>query len=241
MVHKIELAGVGVAAAFVLAAGAYAVTSGGQSEDSKGDQIQDPCLNLSDEECMALQQKMSADFDARLAAWVTDFNDDDLDLRSLRKGESSADYAPPLETLEASVNEAEVILVGTANTVSFEGYYAFVVVDIEQTLKGSVSKEITFVQGGGPRPDPEWKRATLVEAPADPLLLPGDQAVLFLRYYPEPGWYEAQPWTGQYRLNEDGTISANEFNPFRREVDGLILDEFLDLIETANAGAKVTP
>jgi hypothetical protein len=37
--------------------------------------------------------------------------------------------------------------------------------------------------------------------------------------------------TGQYRLNEDGTISANEFNPFRGEVGGLRLDQFLELIE----------
>jgi hypothetical protein len=241
MMHRIALAGVGVAAAFVLAASVYAVSSSVQSEDSKGDPTQDPCFELPDEECMALQQKMSADFDARLAAWVTDFNDDDIDLRSLPKGESLADYAPPLDTLEASVREAEVILVGTATTVTFEGYYAFVAFEIEHALKGPVSKEITFVQGGGPRPDPEWKKATLVEAPADPLLLPGDRAVLLLNYYAEPGWYEAQPWTGQYRLNEDGTISANEFNPFRRIVDDLSLDQFLALIEATDAGAGVSP
>lgn len=241
MLPRLGLAGVGFLAALVVAVGVYAVTSSVQSDESPEDQTQDPCYNLSDEECMALLHTMSADFDSRLAAWVTDFNGDEIDLRSLPKGESLADYAAPLETLEASVRDADLILVGTSESINFEGYYGFVAFNIEQSLKDSASGQIRFVQGGGPRPNPEWDDATLVEAPADPLLLPGDRAVLFLRYYPEPGWYEAQPWTGQYRLNEDGTISANEFNPFRREVDGLILDQFLDLIQTANAGAKVTP
>ncbi len=105
----------------------------------------------------------------------------------------------------------------------FESLYAFVEFDIEDSLKGSVSERVTLVQGGGSYPAPDWASTTLVVAPADPLLLPGDQAVLLLEYHESPAWFEAQPWTGQYRLDEDDRITANEFNPFRIELTVLCL------------------
>jgi hypothetical protein len=72
-----------------------------------------------------------------------------------------------------------------------------------------------------------------VSAPADPLLLPGDRAVLFLKYSEPAGWWETQAWTGQYRIGEDDTIAATDLNPFGAEVEGSGLDEFLQLIESS--------
>jgi len=83
MVHKLALAGVGLSAATVLAAGVVAAASGFQSEESKGDPMQDPCYNLPPEECDALIQKSEKEYIAKFEVWLAEFNAKNVDLRTL--------------------------------------------------------------------------------------------------------------------------------------------------------------
>jgi hypothetical protein len=230
---KAACTGVAVAAAVVLVASVASVGTAFNSGAARDEGDENPCRGLTDEECIPLQQDMSAAFDARLAAWVKQFNGDEERLQSLPRRESMADYQAPVQTLDASVDAADLIVLATAREIGFDAHYARVELDVENVLKGDSPPELTVTQGGGPRPSPDWKSGSLVSAPADPLLLPGDRAVLFLKYSEPPGWWEAQAWTGQYRIGKDDTIAATDLNPFGAAVEGSGLNEFLQLIESS--------
>ncbi len=231
---KLAAATIGLVAGLTVAAGVYALTS----SQSSG---RDPCDGRSDAECAALIREADAGFRARFKEWLAQFNNTDFDLRSLPIAPGQVLFPEPAPDLAASVSSADVILVGTTKTVMFDGaFQAHVSIAINQSIKGTLVGQVTVLQPGGPEPYPDWSTAVLVVNDADPLLLPGDRAVLLLDRHDETGAYELQPWTGRYLIGGDNKLTPLEGNPFAVEVDGKTLDEFLVTIESI-VGAQAPP
>lgn len=222
-----------VLAGLAVAAGVYAITSG---TGDHGPEEKGPCDGLPSPQCQAFIATSQKDFEAKLAEWLAQFNSPGASLRSLRRVPSNADYPPPYETFDQAAQAAGAIVVGAVEKVAFDTqppWWASVTLSVEQTLKGTPAGEITLRQGGGPWPYLDWDSAVLVSAEADPPLLPGDRAILFLQDSAPDGVYEAQPWTGQYLVSSDGRVSAPEANPFASSVGGLSLDAFAALVHAA--------
>jgi hypothetical protein len=192
---KIASGGVGLSVTLVVAASVLAVTWGFHAEESKGDPSQDPCYNLSDEECQALIQKSEREAVARMEVWLADFNTRDVDLRSLPTAELMADYLTFPETLDDAIAAADAIVVGQSRDITFQLHsWAPVEFGIDQSVKGPLFGETIVMQPGGPEPYPDWDGGVrLGIARPDPLLLPGDRAILFLEFHEDSRWYEVQP------------------------------------------------
>jgi hypothetical protein len=231
--HRFRVAGIAIGAVtgLALAAGVYAVTANLQTEESKGEPAQNPCYGLSDSECHALITDSEKQFEARLAAWLAEFNSKDIDLRALPTAPLNATYGPTYTDLDSAIGAADVIVLGVAKSVKFEPQWASVTLLVEQALKGSPAAEITIRQGGGPEPYPDWDSVVLGIAEADPLLFPGDRALLFLNYGDLEKTYEVQPVSGHYRLDAHSKVAPLELNPFAVSLDGLALEDFLTTIE----------
>lgn len=222
---------VSVLAGLALAAGVYAIASGGRSDEPKA---QDPCQGLSSAQCQTLIASSQKEFETRLSQWLAQFNSPDADLSSLPKVPLSADYPPPYPTLAEAAKAADAIVVGTAQGVSFEPQWqASVTISVQQVIKGAPPATLTLRQGGGPQPYLDWTSAVLAVADADPLLLPGDRALLFLKAGAVTGSYEAQPWTGHYRVSDGGKVSALPQNPFASDVEGLSLNALAAKVQAA--------
>jgi len=95
----------------------------------------------------------------------------------------------PEPTLTDAARAADQIAVGEVTDVDFKVEGVSVVsFHISRRIGPASGKaltgpdEITILQAGGPEPaDADWHGMVLSEAEADPLLLPGDRALLFLR------------------------------------------------------------
>lgn len=156
------------------------------------------------------------------------------------------DSATPAPTLQEAAAKATLIVHGRVTGVEFKagnpGVNTFVTLRVDDVLKGDdalASSDITVVQPGGPvnYPDEHGVVATqLLQFPADPILFPGAEAVLFLA--PDSNehgaFWSAWPTTSQYRV-VDGVVQAVEGNPFASEVDGLSPDAFMDAVRHVTA------
>lgn len=178
-----------------------------------------PDVGLSDEERMEKIAKFRVEFDKRIEEWFATFDFDSLDLASLERQEMMALHVPPSPDLPAAVSAADAIVLGRVTEVAFDPSGTIVSLTVEQTLKGlGLSRVIRVRQGSGLWPTPDWKGATISDDSGDPLLLPGQRALLFLDSYEGQGAeFEVQSMTGHYRLRPEG-IQPVDLNPFANAV-----------------------
>jgi len=222
-----------VSSSVLLAAAVQGLSVGQTLPDRQPDPSQDPCSGLSDEECDGLVSKSREDFWARLPGWIEDFNTSSVDPRALPKAALNSRSDEPRPDLASAVADTDIVVLGKAMGIRFEGTGdALIAFSVERSAKGPDLAEVSVLQNGGPQPYPDWTSPTLGIDESNPLLLPGDRALLFLYYDESDGQYQIQPWTGHYQVDAEGTLSALEGNPFAASAAGRRAEEFLSTIET---------
>jgi len=167
--------------------------------------VNNPDRGLTDAQRALRYSQSGSAFEARYISWL-----EHLDVGRLAFGElprtSILGTAVPAQahTLEQAVAGAEYIIVGT------------------ETLKGHAVQEVTIVQPGGLQPTSDWKGVIIASAPQDPLLLPGQEALLFLTRAAGSTNFTVQPVTGIYPIS-GGSVEAALGIPFAPEVSGRAL------------------
>jgi hypothetical protein len=183
--------------------------------------VADPDAGLTVDERLARHTAERLEFEKRITAWFESFDPASVDLRSLEHHERLSSYDDPAKDLDEAVSIADAIIVGSVVEVRFDRDGAVVTLDVDQALKGGpVMGTAVIRQASGVWPTPDWKGVFIVDAPNDPLLLPGERVVLLLNRISSPGAdFEVQSVTGHYRIASQAII-ALEANPFRSLVHG---------------------
>jgi hypothetical protein len=186
--------------------------------------VNNPDRGLTDAQRALRYSQSGSAFEARYISWL-----EHLDVGRLAFGElprtSILGTAVPAQahTLEQAVAGAEYIIVGTARAIKptpFSG--TLVTLAVTETLKGHAVQEVTIVQPGGLQPTSDWKGVIIASAPQDPLLLPGQEALLFLTRAAGSTNFTVQPVTGIYPIS-GGSVEAALGIPFAPEVSGRAL------------------
>lgn len=174
----------------------------------------------------------SAEFDALVASaqqrhveYLREFISSGHDPRALPRITISA-TAPRLATLEAAVAEADVIIRGRVESISFRPGtsgvpVATATIRMSEWIKGISPEEdaVTVRQIGGPVPQPSG--GGLAQLETDELILPGDDVFLFLtsRLETAPD-YQTIPTAGIYFVHPAGLVGQG-VNPFGASVNGM--------------------
>jgi hypothetical protein len=188
---------------------------------------------LTDSQRDALHQKGWNDFVTRYTQWIKGLNLASIDLRSLPRGETTGALVPPEPTLTAAVKQADRIVLGTVTTINptaFQGTPTTIAV--QAMIKGAPASTLMYSQEGGLRPTLDWKGITIADGPDEPLLLPGDSAVLLLRWSSSTSTYYVESGTGWYQV-VDGAIRTDRYNPFASTVNGLSEAAFVQRLTAA--------
>jgi hypothetical protein len=182
---------------------------------------------LSDTERNALYERNTAAFQARLQAWYAHLDQQHLDLRTLKRVGMMASVEPAAaSTLAAALaqSDAAVTVVVQAVHTSQANATALPESDVTVTVvnqaKGSVPRSIVLHQLGGVVPTLDWSGALIEDADGQPLLLPGDRAVLLLIRNPGGASYRLESYTGEYLIDSRGYVTAMAGNPFHDSVTG---------------------
>jgi len=211
--------------------GVTTLTSFGES-GSKGIPFPtNPDVGLTDAERDAQYQAASKEFDAKFDLWLRDFMVSETDPWSLPTNEISALFVEGQPSLEAATKDADVIGFGIVRSVEFTPYVATVRFDLTDAIKGNAGS-VAISQSGGPYPSQDWKTAQLAIAPNDPLLRPGQRALLFLKINSASGHHYVQSYTGHYEI-VDGKVLALQGNPFTTAMDGKTEAEARNAVEQA--------
>jgi len=219
MRHMHRAALVLVAAAALAAIGfALAFVGGGRAPDPRAD----PLAGATDAEKDAFFKAASANAEERSRAFIDEFVRLGRDPSRYERAGVMALVDPGAFTLPEAVEVAEVIVVGTVVAVSIDTSTASVWANVDMAITESVLGEtgatFRFRQYGAPARD--GVRTYIAQLDADPLLRPGDQALLILEEDGHgSGVYRVMPWIGHYRI-VDGRLQALEANPVKAEMDG---------------------
>jgi hypothetical protein len=231
---RLAAGGVVLTAAMLGGLGLYGLSSAIQGTDRTGDPASDPCYALSSDECRALIEQSNAGFFTKLQEWLRAIPTDEDYLRSLpQTNEVMADYGPPPPDLASAVSEADLIVTGHSTAVTFgeRTTGSMVELQVHEYVKGSGPATLSVLQPSGPMPDVNWE-PRLVMYPSDPLMIPGDKVLLFLRYEPSLELYDVVAFAGFYHLSSKGSVVPLSENPFADSVRGLSLEEFTAEIES---------
>ena len=164
-----------------------------------------------------------AEFDRQMAAradhyreWLEGFKASGVDPATLPRSDMGGLYASGPQTIDEAVSSAVLIVSGVVTDVEFRAVdhwaQAFVTFEVKEVIKGEAGPTLNLVFGGGPMPaahSESYKDAALGQWDVEPLVLPGDEAVLLLEPYSgnESG-YGAVAWSGVNRL-ENGRVVAS--------------------------------
>ncbi|MFY9531908.1 MAG: hypothetical protein WAR24_23640, partial [Candidatus Acidiferrales bacterium] len=152
-----------------------------------------------------------------------------VNLRNLPRRPVLATYAAPAATsLTQATHDADLVIRGDVVSImptAFDGTY--VSVRIARSLKGSASGTVVIHQGGAIEPTPDWAGMFIADSEAGPLMIPGDNVVLFL--HKSGSAYEPQAFTGLYWSTLHG-LKAVPGNPFGRSVEAQTVSTFQTLI-----------
>lgn len=162
----------------------------------------DPLEGLTDEEANAYTDAALEASKAR----AIDFAEREFPLMgvpvaSLERAEFTGDYVPAFESIEDSARGADIIVRVKVRQIRFEGLFSAVTTaDVVEVLKGENQSSIIFEQTGSvANIDGE---PVLLESSSAPLLVPGDEAFVFLvsdhvlakgvptRVLPFTGWFK---------------------------------------------------
>jgi hypothetical protein len=139
---------------------------------------------------------------------------------------------PPYDTLPAAVAAADLIVSGRVTNDKFTVDGTFVTFTIDRTVKGKApSTDISIFMSGGPQPDANIASGVLAVDEEAPVLLVGDQALLFLQHSTVNDSYGVQPTSGWYKVASG--LEALDDNPFGKSLDGLTVDQAIAIIATA--------
>ena len=230
----VVLAGLAVVGASL---GTHAL-SGGASPGVKGNPGPNPEAGMTDAQRIQYETTAFAQFEARRAAWFDTTDLSSLNYPKLDRSELQVQIVPPLQTFEASVAAARAIVIGSVKSIAPDEQGAVLTFDVEQSLKGGLNPgPIRIGTGSGVGPLPDWKTVAIGDMPGDPLLLPGQQVILFLTGPVRPGAeYGVESVTGHYDITPAG-IQPLELNAFASEVSGQSEPAFLARIASAVSGA----
>jgi hypothetical protein len=106
---------------------------------------------------------------------------------------------------------------------------------VNDVAKGKGSGNVVINQPGGLYPTSDWKGVVVGYAVGNPLLLPGEQALLFRNPSGKGTFYSVQPVTGIY-LIEGGELVAMPSNPFATQIAGLSPSSLLGQVSALSAG-----
>jgi len=195
---------------------------------------------LSDAQRNALYEQNTAAFETRLKAWYAHLDQQHLDLRTLRRVGMMASVEPPAaDTLAAALAKADaavtvvVTAVHTAQASAMALPESDVTVTVVGQAKGSVAHSIVVHQLGGVIPTLDWSGAMIEDADGQPMLLPGDRAVLLLTRSADGGSYRLESYTGEYLVDAGGDVAAMPGNPFHDQVTGLTEQAFHAVVAAA--------
>lgn len=136
-----------------------------------------------------------------------------IDLSTLPRLHFNASYVPEFETVDATVKAVQTIARVKVTGVTFDGTgIATVTARVAETWKGEVTDDVVFTQMG--RVDlADDGTVSIVEPELAPLLVPGDDAIVFLMPA-TPDWSglpHLVMYTGWYRVRPDGTLDVPEY------------------------------
>lgn len=215
----IVAAGIAVGLGGIVAAGSTA------SPDSVATKVAittNPEARMSSAERDQMYKANFAHFESRYSAWASNLDVSKLNLSTLPREELLADYAQVrVSSLFQAAASADVIVTATVTKIRPAGLAATdVMVRVDRAHKGDAGSTLVIREAGGLMPSQDWNSVYIAEAASEPLLLPGDRAVLLLnRSTVAPGEYEVEGFTGIYKLNS-GKITSVPGNPFGADFDG---------------------
>ena len=191
----------------------------------------DPDKGLSDDEIRIKDRQMIERQREKNEAFVEEWVASGNEARSLPRYHmlASADSMP--NSLAEAVAKAEIVARVRVSATNFQGESATVNVEVQELIKGQIGETMTITQVGGPRLDEPSGKVILAEAEWDPILLPGDDAVLFL--VPDPmnaGSYTTVA-AQNYRI-ENGVVRIPEASALP-ELAGASADDFLATVRAA--------
>lgn len=189
-----------------------------------GDLLAKPSTNpdagLTDSQRAAIYNNEWNSFSTRYQAWLPGQDLSAAHLHTLVRADQAGSYLPGQSSLTAAVAAAEDVVAVTVKSISptpFSG--TAVSVTVTTSYKGGLAGDVVITQGGTISPEPDWVTAEISDPASDHLLLPGDQAILFL-YRPGGSELDIQSFTGEYMINPDGSVTALPGNPFGGGITG---------------------
>jgi len=210
--------------------------SAGRTLADQPDVPVDPFEGLSEDETIAAQAAASDRWEAEQRAFVMEFERSGRDPRSLDRAGLMLTYGVPATDLEGASKFADVVILGTVEKTEFGGGgtlgAARVTIAVKEFLKGSAKSPVFVYQVGGPVLD--GGHEYLAESGGDPILLPGDEVLLFLitaRQHPtkgdgfQPG-FEVIPAIGSYVVAQD-RVSTPGSNPLYEQLQGITKDDLV--------------
>lgn len=206
-----------VALAIVALAGSVAAVSVATGGDKS--LPPNPDAGLTDQQRHARYSAARDEFQRRLDEWIAALDLSKVDLAALPHTEMMVEQVAPRPSFEAALQAAGRVIVGTVTSLRAATQGTLVTLDISRTLKGAEEPSLTLRQGSGVQPGPGWKEMVIVDAPGDPLLLPGTHVMLLLEDAPDGVPY-VRPFSGTYYLDTRG-VRALPLNPFGETVNGL--------------------
>jgi hypothetical protein len=196
----------------------------------------DPEASLSPAQRDALHAGAHAENDAYLKAFVAAGRDPGT--LSVIEIET---YAAVPTTLAGAAAAADLIVEGTVTKVDFAVNpsggmpLATATLQVGKTLKGSPpANPLTVMQLGGPVAQDGG--GAMAELDVDPLLLPGDHAVVLLSWSSE-GTYRTVPGTGVVAILPAGWVAVDNGSPNADSINGLTLTDFERML-TASIGSN---
>ena len=223
--------GTAVAVIAMLALGAMAGL--GVSADSPKVQPSDPLGGMTQTQVDAVVAAAHARNDQFLASFVASKQDP----HKLPVVEVQ-DYAgPAASTRSGALALSDVVVQGTVVSVLFARNpsggmpIATATLTVDAVVRGQAKSSITVEQLGGPVAQDVG--GALAEDADDPLILPGDKVLLLLRQSPATGLYKPLLGVGVMFIQPDGTVVAEDANPFGSEITGRSLDQVLAMLRPA--------
>ncbi|MPZ48982.1 MAG: hypothetical protein GEU75_06680 [Dehalococcoidia bacterium] len=197
---------------------------------------QNPTTGMTPDEITEYHNQARQDFAMRYREWLAGFAQSGVDVRCLEPSESMADYRGPAHgDLASALTAADVVVLGTVESLRYEEFRTLAKLRIDVLLKGDGYRGATleFWTPGGPFPrqDYGYASAFLAYHPPVPPLLPGDRALLLLEYEPQTDGLWVQPYSGEYLLSS-GRVMAIEASDFGRSLNGLSEKALLDLVRS---------
>jgi hypothetical protein len=188
---------------------------------------------MTDTQRQAFEQQVEQAWEARYTAWFQTLDVTGVDLHALPRYPQLGDLVSPQATsLPAAVATADVIVVADVSSITATPFAGTdTTFSVERTLKGAPMTTVVVNQAGGPRPTLDWTGMTIADGVGEPLLLPGDRAVLMLQKL-DATRYEIQNITG-WNAVVSGLVHASNLSPFANTINGQTLATFIAEIQAA--------